>query len=138
MTALDLAFHGGMVLMIGLAAGLPFNMVILKNKSHDQIRAWRVAHSSLCMGGTAMIAFAAALPILKMPALWEKILIISFVASGYGFCFSMFLGASTGERGLTFFSGNAIYRLVYVGNFIGSAGSTIATACFIYGAWLVM
>lgn len=138
MTAVDLAFHGGVVLMVGLMAGLPFNMVILKDKSPEVIRAWRVAHSSLCMGGTAMIAFAAFLPILKMPTMWQSILIVSFIASGYGFCVSMILGASTGERGLTLFKGNAIYRLVYVGNFFGSAGSAIATACFIYGGWLAL
>lgn len=137
MTAIDLAFHGGIVLMVGLLAGFPFTWVILKNKSHDEMRAWRVAHSSLCMGGVAMFAMAAVLPMLNMPSLVQMILIISFVASGYGFCFSMLFGASMGQRGLSF-AGSGVNRLVYAGNFVGSGGSLIATACFIYGAYLAL
>ena len=57
--SLQLLFHGAIVMLIGLLSGIPYGLAITKEKDESVIRAWRVAHSGLAMGGTTMIAFAA-------------------------------------------------------------------------------
>lgn len=47
--ARHLLFHGVIILLLGLLAGIPYGRAILKKQQDSLIIAWRVAHSALTM-----------------------------------------------------------------------------------------
>jgi hypothetical protein len=130
--SLQLLFHGAIVLLIGLLSGIPYGSAITNKKEEEVIRAWRVAHSGLSMGGTTMIAFAAAIDRLEISAVVLSILVWSSVISGYGFCLALPYGAWVGHRGLSL--GQTIEnKIVYLGNMVGATGSLVSTLALIFG-----
>lgn len=130
--SLQLLFHGAIVLLIGLFTGMPYGSAINQKKDEEVVRAWRVAHSGLSMGGTMMIAFAAAINQLNLNAIALSILVWSSVISGYGFCIALPYGAWVGHRGLAM--GKTIEnKIVYLGNIIGATGSLISTLALVFG-----
>ncbi|WP_019508383.1 hypothetical protein [Pleurocapsa sp. PCC 7319] len=130
--SLQLLFHGAIVLLIGQLSGIPYGSAITKKKDEEIVRAWKVAHSGLSMGGTTMIAFAAAINQLDMNVLALAILVWSSVISGYGFCIALPYGAWVGHRGLSV--GKTIEnKIVYAGNIVGATGSLISTLTLIFG-----
>jgi hypothetical protein len=130
--SLQLLFHGAIVLLIGLLSGMPYGSAITKKKGEEAIAAWRVAHSGLSMGGTTMIAFAAAIDLLEMNEIALLILVWSSVISGYGFCLALPYGAWVGHRGLSI--GKTIEsKIVYLGNILGATGSLVSTLALIFG-----
>ena len=129
--SLQLLFHGAIVLSIGQLSGIPYGSAIAMKKDEDLVRAWRVAHSGLSMGGTTMIAIAAALNLLDTNAIALSIVVWSSVISGYGFCLALPYGAWVGHRGLTV--GKTIEnKLVYAGNMVGATGSLVSTLALIF------
>ena len=130
--SLQLVFHGAIVILVGLLSGIPYGSAINKKKDESTIRAWRVAHSGLAMGGTTMIATAAVIDLLDINAIALSILVWSSVISGYGFCLALPYGAWVGHRGLavgkTFQS-----NIVYLGNVVGAWGSLVSTIALIFG-----
>ena len=130
--SLQLLFHGAIVLLIGSLSGIPYGSAITQKKDEEVVRAWRVAHSGLSMGGTTMIAFAAAIYQLEMSAIALSILVWSSVISGYGFCIALPYGAWVGHRGLSI--GQTIEnKIVYLGNMVGATGSLVSTLTVIFG-----
>jgi hypothetical protein len=130
--SLQLLLHGAIVLLIGLLSGMPYGSAITQKKEEDVIRAWRVAHSGLSMGGTTMIAFAAAINQLEINGIALFILVWSSVISGYGFCIALPYGAWVGYRGLSI--GKTIEsKIVYLGNVLGATGSLVSTLALIFG-----
>lgn len=130
--SLQLLFHGAIVLLIGLLTGMPYGSAINQKKDEEVVRAWRVAHSGLSMGGTMMIAFAAAINQLDVSAIALSTLVWSSVVSGYGFCIALPYGAWVGHRGLAM--GKTIEnKIVYLGNIIGATGSLIGTLALVFG-----
>ena len=130
--SLQLSFHGAIVLLIGLLSGIPYGSAINQNQSECVIRAWRVAHSGLAMGGTTMIAIAAVINQLEMNAIVLNILVWSSVVSGYGFCLALPYGAWIGHRGLAV--GKTIEsNVVYLGNIVGAWGSLVSASTLIFG-----
>ena len=119
--------NGTVVLLVGLLAGVPYGRAITRGRPDDVVRAWRVAHGSLCMGATTMVAVAAALTQLAAggPVKWATS--AAFVVCGYGFALALPTGAAVGHRGLTP-AGPAANRLVYAGNIVGVVGSLVGTA----------
>ncbi|MGL5941027.1 MAG: hypothetical protein ACRC2S_11635 [Waterburya sp.] len=137
--SLQLLFHGAIVLLIGSLSGIPYGSAITQKKDEEVIRAWRVAHSGLSIGGTTMIAFAAAIYQLEINAVSEampkalalSILVWSSVISGYGFCIALTYGAWVGHRGLSI--GKTIEnKIVYLGNMVGATGSLVSTLALIF------
>ena len=130
--SLQLLFHGAIVLLIGQLSGIPYGSAITQKKDEEVVRAWRVAHSGLSMGGTTMIAFAAAIHLLDINAIALGILVWSSVISGYGFCVALPYGAWVGHRGLSV--GKTIEnKIVYTGNMVGATGSLVSTVALIFG-----
>ena len=130
--AVQLLFHGAIVLLIGQLSGIPYGSAINQKKDEEVVRAWRVAHSGLSMGGTTMIAVAAAIHLLDVNAIALNILVWSSVISGYGFCVALPYGAWVGHRGLSV--GKAIEnKIVYAGNMVGATGSLVSTLALIFG-----
>jgi hypothetical protein len=84
------------------------------------------------MGGTTMIAFAAAIDLLEINEIALLILVWSSVISGYGFCLALPYGAWVGHRGLSI--GKTIEsKIVYLGNILGATGSLVSTLALIFG-----
>lgn len=130
--SLQLLFHGAIVMLIGLLSGIPYGSAINKKQEEEVVRAWRVAHSGLAMGGTTMIAIAAVINQLDINAIAVNILVWSSIVSGYGFCLALPYGAWVGHRGLAV--GKTIpSNIVYTGNIIGAWGSLISTLALIFG-----
>lgn len=129
--SLQLLFHGAIVLLIGLLSGMPYGSAINQKKEEEIVRAWRVAHSGLSMGGTMMIAFAAVLNLLDTGAIALSILVWSSVISGYGFCVALPYGAWVGHRGLAM-AKTLKNKIVYAGNIVGATGSLISTLALIF------
>src|SRR5262245_10810028 len=99
--ARHLLFHAVVILLVGLIAGFPYGKAIPGNKADPVPHAWRVAHNSLSLGGTMMIAVAAVLSSLQVQPLLKHALAAALIASGYGFTFALTVGPLTGARGLT-------------------------------------
>src|SRR5215208_3982103 len=109
-----LVLHGSIVLFAGLLCGFPFGRAVVRGAPESSVRAWRVAHSGLSMGGVLLLALAAAIPLVQLSNGWSWCLVWAFVASGYGFAIALPLGAHFGYRGLTA-APPAINRAVYLG-----------------------
>ena len=129
--SLQLLFHGAIVLSIGQLSGIPYGSAINQKKDEEVVRAWKVAHSGLSMGGTTMIAFAGAINLLDINTIALSILVWSSIISGYGFCVALPYGAWVGHRGLSV--GKTIKnKIVYTGNIVGVTGSLISTLALIF------
>ncbi|MFM0167574.1 hypothetical protein [Paraburkholderia sediminicola] len=99
------------------------------------MNSWRVAHLSLPIGATLMLAVAALLPSMTVPTALAWVIAIAFIVSAYGFCVSTPLAALTGERGLS--SGGAgLGKLVYFGNWVGAVASIVGAAAMVIAAFL--
>lgn len=99
---------------------------INRDLGEDQIRAWRVAHSGLCMGGIMLMVFSLLVPLLNLSPVSRLFIVIPAIISGYGFAIGLPFGAITQNRGLSG-NGSGKNKLVYLGNLLGAYGSLIAT-----------
>ncbi len=126
-----LLFHGVVVLLVGLLAGVPYGRAIVGGRSEAEVRGWRVAHGALCMGATTMLAVAAVLSALAVGSSLKWAVSAAFIASGYGFCLALPYGAAVGHRGLSA-AVPLSNRLVFAGNLLGAAGSLIGTLALLY------
>jgi hypothetical protein len=132
-----LIFHGSVILLGGLLCGAPFGSAVVRGKPEATVRAWRVAHSGIVMGGIMLLVIGLVLPHLRLGDSARQLLIVSFVASGYGFTVALPLGAHDGQRGLTA-DAPLVNRVVYLGNMIGAIGSLIGTLVLIWGAYAAL
>src|SRR5688572_17853042 len=110
-----LIFHGAVILLVGLVCGAPLGSAVMHGKPEETVRAWRVAHSSLVMGGVLLLALAGIVAKLQLGALPLALLVWAFVGSSYGFALVLPLGAYYGHRGLTP-APPFINRVLYIGN----------------------
>ncbi len=122
---LHLLLHALIILLIGLISGAPMGKAINRGASEDTIRAWRVAHSGLSMGGIMLMTMAVVIGHLQPSSLLRLGIIAPAIISGYGFAIGLPLGAMTGNRGLSS-KAPSLNRLVYLGNLLGAYGSLIA------------
>ena len=135
--ARHLLFHGGIVMLIGLAAGFPYGRAISGNRSEDLVRGWRVAHASLCMGATTMFAVSAVLSALAVDAAVKWVAAVAYIACGYGFSVGVILAPLVGHRGLRP-GGPLGNQLVFAGYAVGVAGSLVGTATLLYAAGMTL
>lgn len=82
-----LLFNGSIVLLVGLLCGAPYGAAIVKKQNDEVIRAWKLAHGALSLGATTEIAMSSVFSLLSVDRsiLWA--ICISYIISGYGFCF---------------------------------------------------
>ena len=130
-----LVFHGAVVLLFGLLLGAPYARAIKRDAAAHIVNSWRVAHLSLPVGATLMLAVAALLPLLAVAAQVKWIIALALIVSAYGFCVSTPLAALTGQRGLSS-GGVGLGKLVYLGNLVGAWGSVVAAAALLYAAFV--
>jgi hypothetical protein len=131
--ARQMLFHGCIVMLVGLFAGMPYGRAITRRKSEDIIRGWRVAHASLCLGATTMFAVAAILTPLHPDMTLAWVIAIAYILCGYGFSFALTLAPILGHRGLTA-DGPMKNQIVFTGNCVGVIGALVGTLALAYAA----
>jgi hypothetical protein len=129
-----LAFHGAIVLLIGLLCGAPFGKAIKRGDDYVAAR-WRVAHVSLPIGATLMFAVAALLPGYAAPMVCKWLITWGLIVSSYAFCVSLPIAGLTGHRGLA--AGKTVAaQIVYLGNVLGAIASLVAALALIYAGFV--
>jgi hypothetical protein len=134
-SARQLAFHGAVVLLIGLLCGAPYGRAINRGAPTHVTNAWRLAHASLSIGAAVMLAVSGLLSAFTVgePVRW--LIAIALVVSSYAFCISLPLAAMVGHRGLSP-GGPRSARLVYVGNSVGALASLVAAGMLVYAGFV--
>lgn len=130
-----LIFHAAIVLLFGLLLGAPYARSIKRGAAAHVVNSWRVAHLSLPIGATLMLATAPLLASLAVSEAVKWTIVVTLVLSAYGFCVATPLAAITGERGLSA-GGKGLGRLVYLGNWMGAFFSIASAAVFLYAAFV--
>ncbi|MGJ7503945.1 hypothetical protein ACSFBF_26545 [Variovorax sp. ZT5P49] len=136
--ARHLVFHGAIVLLFGLLLGAPYAKAIKREAAAHIVNSWRVAHLSLPIGATLMLATAAVLPWLTVPAWMLWLIAVALIVSAYGFCVSTPLAAISGQRGLSSEGTAGWGRLVYLGNMVGAVASIVAAVALLIAAFLTL
>jgi len=129
-----LAFHGAIVLLVGLLCGAFYGMAIQRGSDDKIVQRWRVAHASLPIGAMLMFAVAGLLPVLSSPRACQWLVAYSLIVSAYAFCVAQTLAGHTGQRGLAFGKSPAAH-VVYLGNVLGAVASLIAALALIYAGF---
>ncbi len=119
------------MLLIGLLAGYPYGKAITGGAVEETVRAWRLAHSSLAIGGTTSLATGALLPWLHTGGWDRPVIAWSFVLSGLAFSIALPYGAWKGQRGLMA-DGPFANRVVYAGNVVGALSSLVGAVALVY------
>lgn len=130
-----LLFHGSIVLLVGLLCGMPYGIAITRKQEDEVIRAWKLAHGALSLGGTTMIAMAAILSALQVSEAIQWLLAVTLTVSGYGFCFALTFEPFVGDRGLSW-TGAWSNKVVFVGNFLGALSSLIGSIVLVYASYM--
>src|SRR5262245_59210012 len=99
-SVLRIAFHGVLLIVLGMLVGFPFALSITGDAGPDAQRAWRVAHTSLMTVGTLYIAIAAVAQHLVLSARAAGFVRSALVLSTYGFAIAFVIGPAFGARGL--------------------------------------
>ena len=95
-----IAFHGVLLVVLGMLVGLPFANAITSHSGPEAERAWRVAHTSLITAGTLYIAVAAIAHHLVVSNAGAAFVTWSLAVSAYAFAFAFIVGPIVGARGL--------------------------------------
>jgi hypothetical protein len=132
--ARHLLFHGAVLLILALLAGIPYGRSILKKEADTIIFAWRVAHSGLTVGAVLMFSLVPILSLLEVSLATTWLIALLFIFSAYSFAFALYLSPLTGHRGLQH-RGPFSAQLVYYGNFFGSLTSLLGALLLLYAAW---
>lgn len=134
--ARHLVFHGAIVLLFGLLLGAPYAKAIKREAAAHIVNSWRVAHLSLPIGATLMLATAAVLSSLAVPAWMLWLIAVSLTVSAYGFCVSTPLAAISGQRGLSSDGAVGLGKLVYLGNMVGAVASIGGAGALLVAAFM--
>jgi hypothetical protein len=97
---LALVFHGFLLVFLGMLVGLPFQQAIVSHAGPEAERAWRVAHTSLVLGGVLYLALAAVAHHLILSRRAAAFSVASLVFAAYAFAFGFVVGPAVGARGL--------------------------------------
>lgn len=95
----SLVLHGAIVILLGLAAGFPYALVLTGAMAGEE-RAWRMAHAEGLQNGMMMMLVAAVGGLLSLDAAKSRLCARAFTIAGYGNVVASFLGAWVGVRGL--------------------------------------
>ena len=133
----QLVFHGSVILLAGLLCGAPLGSAVVRRKSEETIRAWRVAHSSIVMGGVLLLALGGVVSHLHLNTFALALLVWAFVASSYVFAVVLPLAAYCGHRGLSS-TPPPMNRVLYLGNIVGAAGMLVGAIVLLWGSYAAL
>jgi len=129
-----MVLNGFVLLLIGLLCGIPLGGAINRGLGDERVRAWRVAHAALVMGGVTLLAIGPVLAYVKLSHQTQLVLSLVLIASFYAFAYALVFGAWKGYRGLEKESG-WVANTVYYANIGGAVLSLAVVVMLIYGAW---
>jgi hypothetical protein len=135
--SLHLVFHGSIVLLFGLLLGAPYGKAIKRGAPENIVNSWRVAHSSLSLGGATLLAVAAVLQSLNVSIALQWSIAGAWIVSSYAFCIALPIAAITGDQGLA--SGSiGLARLAYLGNVTGAIFSLLGATALVFSAGMAL
>ena len=114
---------------------MPYGIAITRKQGDEVIRAWRLAHGALSLGGATAITMAAVLSSLKLIETAQWVLATSFIVSGYSFCLALTIEPFVGDRGLAW-TGSWLNKFVFVGNVTGALTSLVGTILLVYASYM--
>jgi hypothetical protein len=127
-----LLVHGTIVLSLGVLAGLPFWLAIIRERGAEPIHGWRVAHATLIVNGLLLLMVALMGPHLDLSETLSALAAWALVASAYGFVFALGGGAWFGERGLNPLP-LGVNTLFFVGHAVGATGAIVGVGAVLSG-----
>jgi hypothetical protein len=128
-TQLRLVLHGSVILLIGLACGIPSVVEV----SAGSGRMWQGAHAALLTLGVWLLATAAVLPLLSLASREAAGLRLSLLLMAYCFTFAVIVQAVTGTRALGP-DPSPLKMLVFVGNIFAVLGAFLSASLIALGA----
>jgi len=132
-----LIFHGGIIILIGLFSGLVYWQMIIRDKRSEVLRGWRIAHVFLVIEGMFIVVVGLEIPHLALGGLAVRVLVWAVAISGYGFAWAFIGGAWKGYRGLTP-KPYGLNTILFLGHFVGAAGSISGIAMVVYGCFMAI
>ena len=119
--------HGALIIILGLAAGVPFlwalEAVAAGGGAADAeaLRAWRMAHMEGVLNGMLMIAVAAAAKQLTLAEGRSTLITWGLIVTGWGNILASFVSGITAGRGLSFtgFDWNTLTFLLFSAAIVG-------------------
>lgn len=126
---LRLIFHGAIIVLIGLLAGLPTTVEVINGSE----RFWHTAHEALIMVGVFLLAASSVVPALVLERRERSFLVWAFLAMGYGFVIALIIGGIVGAN--AFEPGDSPARFTaFIAAILGIAGAFLATGLTLMGA----
>jgi hypothetical protein len=129
----QILLHGLIVVLVGLLCGVPYGRAITQGWGEEAVRAWRLAHFSLVLGGIWLLVVAAVSHLLVLGRRGITVLVAAVVTSGYAFTVALVVGAIGGQRGLEA-TGPALNRVAFAGNIVASIASLVWIVVSLVGA----
>jgi len=127
-----LTFHGAVVTLVGLLAGIPYAMVATGRVVGSE-RAWRFAHVGNILGGLVLLAVAGVAGRLDLVPARRTLLVWSLVLSAYADAAGIVMAAIFNVRGLIP-GGSLANTLVYVLLAVGAAGALLGMGLLALGS----
>jgi hypothetical protein len=124
--------HGLIIILVGLLCGIPYGRAITHDWGPEAVRAWRIAHFSLVVGGIWLMVVAAVSHLLVLTPRGIAVLVYSVVTSGYAFTLALAVAAVGGVRGLEA-SGSMVNLVSFGGNVVASIASLVWVVISIVG-----
>src|SRR5262245_2653221 len=128
-----LVFHGALVLLVGLAAGVPYSGAIVHGSGDDAVRAWRNAHLGIVSGGMLLLVVAGVVRSLTLGPSAGEWLVRSFIVAAWASIVGLGLGAALGVRGLEPV-GPPANLVVFAGNTVLAIGAIIGVVLLVVGS----
>lgn len=133
-----LVVHGALVFLVGMAAGIPFAMVLLADTDSPpvpgDVRGWRMAHLEGVLNGLMLFGVAGVGRDLVLTQRAQLILFWSLLLTAWGNMIASIIGPLFGGRGLTFGLGlaNDIMFLLFMAAVIAVI---VAMVVIVRGGW---
>jgi hypothetical protein len=129
---LQILLHGLIVLLVGLLCGIPYGRAITHDWGEEGVRAWRVAHFGLVVGGIWVMVVAGVSHLLVLTKRSIALLVYSVVTSAYGFTVALVVAAVGGVRGLEL-AGPTLNVIAFLANAVAASASLVWVAVMLLG-----
>jgi hypothetical protein len=129
-----LVFHGLLLVLLRMLVGFPFQQAIVSDAGPEAERAWRVAHTSLVLGGVLYLALAAVAHHLILPRRAALFVVGSLLFAAYAFAIGFVVGPAVGARGLEPV-GPALHVAIFAVFAVGLLLALAAVVVLLWGAF---